>query len=132
MKTLISATAILTLATGLAQAQDTVRLGTEGAYPPYNFLDDSGEVAGFERELGDELCARAELECTWVTNDWIDHGDSCHHPGRTSRGCNRYRRRNPRACRNTESVLAGLLAIAKTAIIAFVVCLAGDDLWGRA
>ena len=47
-----------------------VRMGTEGAYPPYNFINEQGEVDGFERELGDELCRRAELECTWVTNDW--------------------------------------------------------------
>ncbi|WOI55669.1 transporter substrate-binding domain-containing protein [Palleronia sp. LCG004] len=71
MKTLILSAAALSLAgTFGAAAQDTVRLGTEGAYAPYNFLDDSGEVAGFERELGDELCARAELSCEWVTNDW--------------------------------------------------------------
>ena len=49
---------------------EAVRMGTEGAYPPYNFIDDEGEVDGFERELGDELCRRADLECTWVTNDW--------------------------------------------------------------
>ena len=49
---------------------DAVRMGTEGAYPPYSFINDSGEVDGFERELGDELCRRADLECTWVTNDW--------------------------------------------------------------
>ena len=49
---------------------DAVRMGTEGAYPPYNFIGDDGEVDGFERELGDELCRRAELDCTWVTNEW--------------------------------------------------------------
>ena len=49
---------------------EAVRMGTEGAYPPYNFIDDEGEVDGFERELGDELCRRADLECTWVTNEW--------------------------------------------------------------
>lgn len=49
---------------------ETVRMGTEGAYPPYNFLNDAGEVDGFERQLGDELCRRAELECVWVTNEW--------------------------------------------------------------
>ena len=49
---------------------DAVRMGTEGAYPPYNFINDSGEVDGFERELGDELCRRANLECAWVTNEW--------------------------------------------------------------
>lgn len=52
-----------------ALAQD-VRIGTEGAYPPYNYIDDNGELAGFEIELGDELCERANLSCTWVTNDW--------------------------------------------------------------
>jgi len=51
-------------------AQDVVRLGTEGAYEPYNFIDDKGEIAGFEREVGDELCARAELTCTWSIFDW--------------------------------------------------------------
>lgn len=49
---------------------ETVRLGTEGAYPPYNFINDEGEVDGFEREVGDEICKRAALECLWVTNDW--------------------------------------------------------------
>ena len=49
---------------------DTVRMGTEGAYPPYNFINDAGEIDGFERELGDKLCEIAELDCTWVKNDW--------------------------------------------------------------
>jgi len=53
-----------------AASAETIRLGTEGAYPPYNYIDDNGQVAGFERMLGDELCKRAELECEWVTNDW--------------------------------------------------------------
>ena len=70
MKTLLLSAAALALAAGAAMAQDVVRMGTEGAYPPYNFINDNGEVDGFERELGDELCARAELTCTWVTNDW--------------------------------------------------------------
>lgn len=73
MKTLIMTTAALALSAGMAFAAshaETVRLGTEGAYEPWNFLDDNGEVAGFERDLGDELCARAELKCEWVTNAW--------------------------------------------------------------
>ncbi len=69
MKTLVLTAAACALMAGAASAE-TVRLGTEGAYPPYNYIDDSGEVAGFERMLGDELCKRAELECEWVTNDW--------------------------------------------------------------
>jgi len=57
----------LTATTAMAQ---TVRMGTEGAYPPFNFINDKGEVDGFERELGDELCKRAALTCEWVTTDW--------------------------------------------------------------
>lgn len=69
MKNILLSAAALALLAGAASAE-TIRLGTEGAYPPYNYIDDNGEVAGFERVLGDELCARAELECEWVTNDW--------------------------------------------------------------
>jgi polar amino acid transport system substrate-binding protein len=70
MKHLILSASILALGAGAAAAQDVVRMGTEGAYPPYNFINDDGEVDGFERELGDELCERADLTCEWVTNDW--------------------------------------------------------------
>ena len=72
MKTFIFATTALTIGATMAfaEAHSTVRMGTEGAYPPYNFINDAGEVDGFERELGDEMCARAELTCEWVTNDW--------------------------------------------------------------
>ncbi len=69
MKTLTLSAAALALA-GTAMAQDVIRMGTEGAYPPYNFINDSGEVDGFERELGDQLCERAGLTCEWVTNEW--------------------------------------------------------------
>lgn len=70
MKKIILSTAALAFSANLAMAQDVVRLGTEGAYPPWNFINDSGEIDGFERELGDELCARAQLTCEWVTTDW--------------------------------------------------------------
>lgn len=69
VKTLLGAAAVSAIAS-TAFAADTIRLGTEGAYPPYNFLNDKGEVDGLEREIGDEACKRAGLTCTWVTNDW--------------------------------------------------------------
>ncbi|MEM8957786.1 MAG: transporter substrate-binding domain-containing protein [Pseudomonadota bacterium] len=71
MKTLLIASAALALTATAALSQDVVRMGTEGAYPPYNFIDDAtGEVAGFDIDVGNELCARAELNCEWVKNDW--------------------------------------------------------------
>lgn len=70
MKKIVLTAISAALAGGMALAADTVRLGTEGAYAPWNFVNDAGEIDGFERELGDELCKRAELTCEWVKNDW--------------------------------------------------------------
>ncbi|MBN9310753.1 MAG: transporter substrate-binding domain-containing protein [Devosia sp.] len=68
-KFLLAAAALALLASTAAAAP--VRLATEGAYAPYNFIDEaSGKPAGFEIDLGNELCKRAGLECTWQTNDW--------------------------------------------------------------
>jgi polar amino acid transport system substrate-binding protein len=69
MKKVILATALASMLAMPAMAE-TIRMGTEGAYPPYNFINDKNEVDGFEREVGDELCARANLDCVWVVNDW--------------------------------------------------------------
>ncbi len=71
--TSVARTAALAAALALASSTvfaETVRLGTEGAYPPFNFVNDSGEIDGYEREVGDMLCKIAELDCTWVKNDW--------------------------------------------------------------
>jgi len=69
-KLLLSAAALALMASG-AMAQQVVRIASEGAYPPYNFINDAtGELDGFERALGDELCRRANLTCEWVINDW--------------------------------------------------------------
>jgi polar amino acid transport system substrate-binding protein len=70
MKKLLLATALAGLA-GAAAAQDVVRIGTEGAYEPYNYIDQAtGELTGFEIELGNELCKRATLNCEFVQNAW--------------------------------------------------------------
>ncbi|MBX2825090.1 MAG: transporter substrate-binding domain-containing protein [Gammaproteobacteria bacterium] len=69
MKKYIAGLALGALVGAGVQAAD-VRIGTEGAYAPWNFMDDSGKVAGFEIELGNELCERAGLTCEWVVNEW--------------------------------------------------------------
>ncbi|MEM7289907.1 MAG: transporter substrate-binding domain-containing protein [Pseudomonadota bacterium] len=70
MKSLITAAVFAAFTASTALAADVVRMGTEGAYPPYNFINDKGEVDGFEREVGDRVCELAELKCEWVKNDW--------------------------------------------------------------
>jgi polar amino acid transport system substrate-binding protein len=69
MKKIVLAATIAAFAAGAATAE-TVRMGTEGAYPPYNFINDDGEVDGLERELGDKICEIAGFDCVWVVNDW--------------------------------------------------------------
>ena len=49
---------------------DTVLIATVGDYRPFNFINDEGELDGLERELGDELCRRAGLECEWILRPW--------------------------------------------------------------
>ncbi|MDE0782517.1 MAG: amino acid ABC transporter, partial [Planktomarina sp.] len=47
MNKLILTTAAFALTAGMSFA-DTVRMGTEGAYKPYNYINDDGELDGFE------------------------------------------------------------------------------------
>lgn len=45
-------------------------IGTEGAYPPFNYLDSNGEAQGFEIDLANEMCERLDVECEWKVQDW--------------------------------------------------------------
>ena len=57
---------------GLASVANsqTIRIGTEGAYPPWNNLNSAGELEGAEIDFGNEACKRMGVECEWVTQDW--------------------------------------------------------------
>lgn len=70
MKKLTLGLALLAFGSTSAMAQQVVRMGTEGAYPPFNYINEANELVGFEIDLGNELCIRAELNCEWVINDW--------------------------------------------------------------
>ena len=48
----------------------SIRIGTEGAYPPWNNLNSAGDLEGAEIDFGNEACARMSVECEWVTQDW--------------------------------------------------------------
>ena len=62
--------AALALALASCSEAEPVVIASDGSYHPFNFVNDAGEIDGLERELGDELCSRADLECEWVQNDW--------------------------------------------------------------
>jgi lysine-arginine-ornithine-binding protein len=49
---------------------DPVRIGIEGAYPPFNFIDSSGKVQGFDVDIMNAICAEQKLRCEFVVQDW--------------------------------------------------------------
>ncbi len=65
----ISLVTIFFLLVGNAYS-DKIKIGTEGAYPPWNAKDASGNLIGFEVDLAKELCAIMKHECTIVEQDW--------------------------------------------------------------
>jgi len=68
-KFFLSSIAALMIFFSSAQA-DNIRIGTEGAYPPWNAKDESGKLIGFEVELANWLCIYMEADCTLVEQDW--------------------------------------------------------------
>lgn len=67
---LAAAAATLALALGSAQAQEKLRIGTEGAYPPFNNLTSDGQLVGFDIDIARALCEEMKVECEFVTQDW--------------------------------------------------------------
>ncbi len=61
--------AMLALAVNTAAA-DEVRIGTEGAYPPFNEKNEKGELIGFDLDIARALCAKMAAQCTYVAQDW--------------------------------------------------------------
>lgn len=67
------ALAVLPMLAGAGFAEGVpakITIATEGAYPPWNFTNADGTLAGYEIELIDVLCARMKVECEVVSQEW--------------------------------------------------------------
>jgi polar amino acid transport system substrate-binding protein len=68
-----AAAAVLALATGAASAKEwkSIKIGTEGAYPPFNFVDSNKQLQGFDIEVGKALCEKMKAKCEFIGPlDW--------------------------------------------------------------
>ena len=64
------AAAVLTAAAGSAIAAEKVRIGVEGAYPPFSWVDPDGSLKGFDIDIANALCDEMKVECEMVQQDW--------------------------------------------------------------
>lgn len=53
-----------------AFAGDALRIATEGAYPPFNYVDDEGNLGGFDVDIAKELCRAMDAQCEIVAVEW--------------------------------------------------------------
>lgn len=67
------AAAVLIVAASAAGASakewKTVRIGTEGAYPPFNYIE-KGEIKGFDVDIAKAMCEKMKVTCTFQAQDW--------------------------------------------------------------
>lgn len=69
---LIAITTAVVAWSGLAWGKDwsKIRIGVEGAYPPFSIVDQDGELKGFDIDIARALCKQMEAECELVQQDW--------------------------------------------------------------
>jgi arginine/ornithine transport system substrate-binding protein len=74
MKKLLSALIVLAivLASGNGFANDwkKIRVGVEGAYPPFSFITPDGKLDGFDIDMAKAIVAAAGAEVELVVSDW--------------------------------------------------------------
>ena len=55
---------------GTVQAGDALRVGVEGAYPPFSWKESDGTLKGFDIDFAHEVCKRLGRECVLVEQEW--------------------------------------------------------------
>lgn len=51
-------------------AGKTIRIATEGAYPPFNYTNADGTLAGYDIDVANALCDQMQVKCEIVAQDW--------------------------------------------------------------
>ncbi|MBL8512863.1 MAG: ABC transporter substrate-binding protein [Betaproteobacteria bacterium] len=72
IESLVWAAAIIVAVCGAADAQDSrkLKIGVEGAYPPFSEAKAGGKVEGFDIDIANALCEQMKVQCTFVQQDF--------------------------------------------------------------
>ncbi|WP_349436817.1 transporter substrate-binding domain-containing protein [Pararhizobium sp. A13] len=62
--------AVIIVSQAHAEDSKTVKIATEGAFPPWSAVDTYGKPVGFDIDVGTALCERAKLKCEFITQAW--------------------------------------------------------------
>jgi len=66
----IIAATIALLLSGAALAKDTVTIATDATFPPFESVDASGKLVGYDIELAEAVCKAAQLTCNIIGAEW--------------------------------------------------------------
>ena len=68
----LAASVVLAVAagSGTSLADDKLRIGVEGAYPPFSWKEADGTIRGFDIDIATALCEKLGRECELVEQDW--------------------------------------------------------------
>ena len=47
-----------------------IRIGVEGAYPPFSSVAEDGKLVGFDIDIAKQLCVTMKAKCTLISQDW--------------------------------------------------------------
>ena len=71
LKKILTTLGLALLLGGMASAQAAdLRIGVEGAYPPFSWKESDGTLKGFDIEIAEALCEEMGRKCVMVEQDW--------------------------------------------------------------
>lgn len=59
-----------TTETATATTDEVLRIGTEGAYAPFNYTNADGTLGGFDVDMANALCDDMQVTCEITAQDW--------------------------------------------------------------
>ena len=56
--------------TGFAGSQKPLQFATEATYPPFEYIDQSGKIKGFDIDIAKALCTQMQRQCEFHNAPW--------------------------------------------------------------